>query len=186
MQVPLTKGGLFQTRELSCLHTLCMFAAGHSIASCSALLRLTMQVHIIFSDILSPIVQPHRCENSFSTTYEYLENVFGPSTGIEWWNNVYYDALSEIIPRHWSSHVFEMSKLSEVQSQDDVELRELGSMSRPSQDREDSDTAALRRAGKNPVLKVSTHATSKFWNMWIIVLSENSASYLCSVLAASY
>ena len=49
-----------------------------------------------------------------------------------------------------------MAKLSELQSQDPIELRETGGSLGRSDGREDSDSFALRQAGKKPVLRVST------------------------------
>ena len=45
--------------------------------------------------------------------------------------------------------------MSEVQSQDPIELRETGERPGRSDGREDSDSYALRQAGKKPVLRVS-------------------------------
>lgn len=51
-----------------------------------------------------------------------------------------------------------MEKSSETQSHNDFELQEMGQISRRSGSREDSDSAALREAGKSPVLKVCLHS----------------------------
>ncbi len=48
-----------------------------------------------------------------------------------------------------------MAEQSELQSQDPIELQGMGSNSRSSQGGEDSDSFALRQAGKTPVLRVS-------------------------------
>ena len=48
-----------------------------------------------------------------------------------------------------------MAEQSELQSEDPIELQEIGSNSRSSRGREDSDSFALRQAGKTPVLRVS-------------------------------
>ena len=48
-----------------------------------------------------------------------------------------------------------MAKLAELQSQDPVELREAAENPGSSEGREDSDSFALRQAGKKPVLRVS-------------------------------
>lgn len=48
-----------------------------------------------------------------------------------------------------------MAEQSELQTQDAIELQEMGSNSRSSQGREDNDSFALRQAGKKPVLRVS-------------------------------
>lgn len=47
-----------------------------------------------------------------------------------------------------------MAKLSELQSEDAIELQEIGGRSRSSEGKEDSDSFALRQAGKTPVLRV--------------------------------
>ena len=48
-----------------------------------------------------------------------------------------------------------MAELSELQPHDPIELREVGGDTRSSQEKEDSDSFALRQAGKTPVLRVS-------------------------------
>ncbi len=48
-----------------------------------------------------------------------------------------------------------MAEQSELQSQDPIELQGMGSNSRSEQGGEDSDSFALRQAGKTPVLRVS-------------------------------
>ena len=47
-----------------------------------------------------------------------------------------------------------MAEQSELRSRDPIELQEMGSNPRSSQGREDSDSFALRQAGKTPVLRV--------------------------------
>ena len=48
-----------------------------------------------------------------------------------------------------------MAELSELQPHDPIELQEVGGNTRSSQEKEDSDSFALRQAGKTPVLRVS-------------------------------
>lgn len=76
-----------------------------------------------------------------------------------------------------------MAKLSELQSQDTIELRENYGGSKRSHEREDSDTAALRQAGKNPVLKVRRRDPLQNLRRLMTVSSATSAFCRCSALA---
>ncbi len=55
-----------------------------------------------------------------------------------------------------------MAQPSELRSQDPIELQENGRNSRSLQGREDSDSFALRQAGKTPVLRVSPRLLCMF------------------------
>ena len=76
-----------------------------------------------------------------------------------------------------------MAKASRLEPKDPIELQEDGHYSRGSQGREDSDTLALRQAGKNPVLKVRLPITQLCSYELMTIFSVNSVSCPCSALA---
>lgn len=70
-----------------------------------------------------------------------------------------------------------MAKLSELQSQDTIELQEIGNQSRSSERKEDGDSFALMQAGKTPVLRVSPSLVRLFLRE-VTVISQRNFSLL--------
>ena len=70
-----------------------------------------------------------------------------------------------------------MAKLLELQSQDPIELQETGENPGRPEGREDSDSFALRQAGKKPVLRVSP-GLLQFFPCGLTVTSKRNFSLL--------